>query len=127
MNTLEGVVKGVLGYVIDGVCRDTDKVIMQKGPVCCTFRRPSHVYGRTRSAEVDVPIVCAGVRVEPGDVIVADGEGVVVVPQEIATEVARRAKRILDKDKVARARLYEQMGWEPDESVTRTASRAGIC
>ncbi len=118
MNTLEGMVKGVRGYVIDGVCRDTDEVIMQKGPVCCTSRRPSHVYGRTCNAEVDVSIVCAGVRVEPGDVIVADGDGVVVVPQDIAEEVARRAKLILDKDKVARRRLYEQMGWEPDASVT---------
>jgi regulator of RNase E activity RraA len=118
MNTLEGMVKGVRGYVIDGVCRDSDEVIMQKGPVCCTLRRPSHVYGRTRSAQVDVPIVCAGVRVEPGDVIIADGDGVVVVPQDIAEEVARRAKLILDKDKVARRKLYEQLGWEPDASVT---------
>jgi regulator of RNase E activity RraA len=118
MNTLEGMVKGVRGYVIDGVCRDSDEVIMQKGPVCCTLRRHSHVYGRTRSAQVDVPIVCAGVRVEPGDVIVADGDGVVVVPQDIAAEVARRAKLVLDKDKVARRKLYERLGWEPDESVT---------
>ena len=63
-------------------------------------------------------IVCAGVRVEPGDVIVADGDGVVVAPQAIAAEVARRAKRILDQDKVARRRLYEQLGWAPDASVT---------
>jgi regulator of RNase E activity RraA len=118
MNTLEGMVKGVRGYVIDGVCRDSDEVIMQEGPVCCTSRRPSHVYGRTRRAEVDVPIVCAGVRVEPGDVVLADGDGVVVVPQDIAEEVARRAKRILDKDKVARGKLYQQMGWEPDATVT---------
>jgi regulator of RNase E activity RraA len=118
MNTLEGMVKGVRGYVIDGVCRDSDEVIMQKGPVCCTLRRPSHVYGRTCNAETDVPIVCAGVRVDPGDVVIADGDGVVVVPRAIAAEVARRAKLILDKDKVARARLYERMGWDPDDSVT---------
>jgi regulator of RNase E activity RraA len=118
MNTLSGMVKGVRGYVIDGVCRDSDEVRLQKGPVFCTVRRPSHVYGRTCSAQTDVPISCAGVRVEPGDVIVADGDGVVVVPQDIAEEVGRRAKFVLDKDKVARRRLYEQMGWEPDESVT---------
>jgi regulator of RNase E activity RraA len=108
----------VRGYVIDGVCRDSDEVRMQKGPVFCTVRRPSHVYGRTCNAQVDVPIVCAGVRVEPGDVVVADGDGVVVVPRDIAEEVARRAKLVLDKDKVARARLYKKLGWEPDPSVT---------
>ena len=68
--------------------------------------------------QVDVPVVCAGVRVEPGDVVVADGDGVVVVPQDIAGEVARRAKLILDKDKVARRKLYERMGWKPDVTVT---------
>ena len=118
MNTLGGMVKGVRGYVIDGVCRDSDEVISQKGPVCCTLRRPSHVYGRTRGVLIDETITCAGVRVEPGDVIVADGDGVVVVPQDIAEEVARRAKLVLDKDKVARGKLYEQLGWEPDASVT---------
>jgi regulator of RNase E activity RraA len=117
-NTLEGMAKGVRGYVIDGVCRDSDEVRMQKGPVFCTVRLPSHVYGRTRNAQVDVPIVCAGVRVEPGDVIVADGDGVVVVPRNIAAEVARRAKMVLDKDKVARRKLYDRLGWEPDASVT---------
>jgi 4-hydroxy-4-methyl-2-oxoglutarate aldolase len=118
MNTLDGMTKGVRGYVIDGVCRDSDEVIMQRGPVCCTLRRPSHVYGRTCNAQVDVPIVCAGVCVQPGDVILVDGDGVVVVPQGIAEEVARRAKLILDKDKVARGRLYEKLGWAPDASVT---------
>ena len=118
MNTLEGMAKGVRGYVIDGVCRDSDEVIMQRGPVCCTSRRPSHVYGRTCKAETDVPIVCAGVHVAAGDVVVADGDGVVVVPQDIAAEVARRAKLILDKDKVAPLKLYQQMDWDPDESVT---------
>jgi len=117
-NTLGGMIKGVRGYVIDGVCRDSDEVRMQKGPVFCTLRRPSHVYGRTRDAQVDVPIVCAGVRVEPGDIIVADGDGVVVVPQDIAEEVGRRAKLILDKDKVSRRKKYEATGWQPDASVT---------
>lgn len=117
-NTLGGVVKGVRGYVIDGVCRDSDEVRMQKGPVFCTVRRPSHVYGRTRSAQIDQPIVCAGVRVEAGDMIIADGDGVVVVPQDIAEEVGRRAKLVLDKDKVSRGKKYQALGWEPDASVT---------
>jgi regulator of RNase E activity RraA len=117
-NTLAGAVKGVKGYVIDGVCRDSDETRMQKGPVFCTLRRPSHVYGRTRDAKIDQPIVCAGVRVEPGDVIIADGDGVIVVPQDIAAEVGRRAKAVLDKDKLSRGRKYQQLGWKADETVT---------
>lgn len=117
-NTLGGMVKGVRGYVIDGVCRDSDEVRMQKGPVFCSRRRPSHVYGRTKGGVVDQPIVCAGVRVEAGDIIIADGDGVVVVPQDIAEEVGRRAKLILDKDKVSRGQKYQAMGWKADETVT---------
>lgn len=117
-NTLGGMVKGVKGYVIDGVCRDSDETRMQKGPVFCSLRRPSHVYGRTRDARIDQPIVCAGVRVEAGDVIIADGDGVVVVPQDIAAEVGRRSKLILDKDKISRGRKYQQMGWQADATVT---------
>ncbi len=117
-NTLAGMVRGVKGYVIDGVCRDSDETRMQKGPVFCTLRRPSHVYGRTRDARIDQPIVCAGVRVEAGDVIIADGDGVVVVPQDIAAEVGRRAKLIHEKDMVSRGRKYQQMGWKADETVT---------
>ena len=111
-------VKGVKGYVIDGVCRDSDETRMQKGPVFCTLRRPSHVYGRTRDAKIDQPIVCAGVRVEAGDVIIADGDGVVVVPQDIAAEVGRRSKMVHEKDMVSRGKKYQQMGWKPDETVT---------
>lgn len=117
-NTLGGQVKGVRGYVIDGVCRDSDEVRMQKGPVFCTLRRPSHVYGRTMGGIVDQPIVCADVRVEAGDMVIADGDGVIVVPQDIANSVGRRAKMILDKDKISRGKKYRDMGWKADETVT---------
>ena len=53
-----------------------------------------------------------------GDVVVADGDGGVVVPRNMAGEGARRAKMVLDKDKVARRKLYDRLGWEPDASVT---------
>ena len=63
------------------------------------------------------PIVCGGVTVMPGDVIVADGEGVVVVPRIRAEEIARYARKILEGDKSARRNLYQQLGLPADDSV----------
>ena len=58
-----------------------------------------------------------GVEVEPGDVVVADGDGVIVVPRGIAPEVAKWARREYDADKQSRKGKYEELGMELDDSV----------
>ena len=116
-NTLMGRIKGVVGYIIDGACRDSYECILQKTPVFCTVRSPAHPMGRIGPVSDSKPIVCAGVVVRPGDAIIADDDGVVVVPQGIAQEVARRAALIQDKDRPGRRRAYEKLGLPPDETV----------
>ena len=116
-NTLGGRIKGVAGYVIDGTCRDSYECVIQKTPVFCTMRSPAHPMGRIGPVSDNQPIVCAGVRVEPGDVVVADDDGVVVVPQASADEVARRAKLIQDKDRPGRRKGYEALGLPLDDTV----------
>jgi 4-hydroxy-4-methyl-2-oxoglutarate aldolase len=116
-NTLIGRIKGVVGYVIDGTCRDSYECIIQKTPVFCTVRSPAHPMGRIGPVSDNKPIVCAGVPVRPGDVIIADDDGVVVVPQEMAQEVARRAKLIQDKDRPGRHAAYRKLGLPLDETV----------
>lgn len=56
--------------------------------------------------------------VRPGDVVVADGDGVIVVPSAIAADVARYARRELEQDKQGRRALYDAMGIPPDETVS---------
>jgi regulator of RNase E activity RraA len=116
-NTLQGRIKGMVGYVIDGTCRDSYECIIQETPVFCTVRSPAHPMGRIRPVSDSKPIVCAGVVVRPGDFIIADDDGVVVIPQEIAEEVARRAKLIQDKDRPGRRAAYEKLGLPLDETV----------
>jgi regulator of RNase E activity RraA len=116
-NTLNGRIKGVVGYVIDGTIRDSYECIIQKTPGFCTVRSPAHPMGRIGPVSDNQPITCAGVRVRPGDVIVADDDGVMVVPQERADEVARRAKLVQDKDRPGRRGSYEKLGLPRDETV----------
>jgi regulator of RNase E activity RraA len=65
----------------------------------------------------DVPVAIGGVTVFPGDVIVADGDGVIVVPRAIARDVAKYAQRILSDDKVTRRKLYEALNRDLDNTV----------
>jgi len=116
-NTLMGKAKGMQGYVIDGACRDSYETVLQKIPVWCTVRSFSRVEWRIKFGRMNEEIVCAGVRVRPGDVIMGDDDGVLVVPAELAGEVAERALDILERDKEHRRRLYEQLGIPADETV----------
>ena len=116
-NSLEGVRRGARGYVTNGGVRDTDEIVIQKIPFWCRFVSQKMVQGRLRFDAMDVPVAVNGVVVHPGDVVVADGDGVIVVPRAKAFEVARWATGELEKDKAARRRLYEELGMEFDETV----------
>ena len=108
---------GSVGVVTDATARDTDEIITQQVPLY--YREPGRGIrpGRNEVESVNRPVVVGGVLVNPGDIIVADGDGVIVVPREHALTVADFAHKILDADKSGRRSLYEQSGREQDPSV----------
>jgi len=116
-NILGWRLQGCVGVVTNATARDTDEIATEKMPLY--FREPGRGIrpGRNEIESVNRPVVCGGVLVEPGDVIVADGDGVIVVPRAQAKEVAEYARGILDGDKAGRRRLYEKLGVQPDDSV----------
>lgn len=116
-NSLAGFEKGVRGYVTNGGVRDTDELIVQKIPFWSRFISQSMVQGRLQFEAQDIPVAVGGVLVHPGDIVVADGDGVVVVPRQIASDVAKYAGQELDKDKVTRRGLYKRLGMELDDTV----------
>ena len=75
------------------------------------------VQGRVQYDAHNIPVAVGGVTVFPGDVIVADGDGVIVVPQKLAYDVATYAHQELRNDKAARRRMYEAEGREIDDTV----------
>lgn len=103
--------KGVVGAVVDGAIRDTDETrdlgffIFAKAIV----PRSTHtiVSGRMEPIEINVPIQCAGVVVNPGDIVIGDEVGVTVVPLENAAEVLRKAQHQAEMEEQTRARIRE--------------------
>jgi regulator of RNase E activity RraA len=111
--------KGMVGLVSAGGVRDTDEIIKQGNPVYMDLSKRGRGIrpGRNEIESVQKPVVVGGVLINPGDVIVADGDGVIVVPREYAEPVARMAHEILVKDKAARRNMFKQLGIKSDFTV----------
>ena len=109
--------RGMVGVVTDGTARDTDEVETEGVPLYLRGVGRGIRPGRNQIESVNRPVVCGGVLVVPGDVVVADGDGVIVVPRAVAAEVARYARGILDGDKAGRRELYRELGLPADPSV----------
>jgi 4-hydroxy-4-methyl-2-oxoglutarate aldolase len=73
--------KGLDGVVVDGCIRDADDLVEQRSPVWFREISPAHPDKKGRGA-VNVPVQCGNVLVHPGDLVCADGDGVLVVPRE---------------------------------------------
>ena len=118
-NGLFWVSKGARGIVSNGGIRDTDEIIKQKIPVYLDFMNRGRGIrpGRNELESVNKPVTIGGVSIRPGDVIVADGDGVICVPREFAKPVAEFAREILNKDKQGRKGLYQQLGMPLDKTV----------
>lgn len=92
VTTTAAMARGIEGLVIDGAVRDVQSIRQMQFPI---FSRGVSMKGTTKKSlgEIGVPVTCGGVTVNPGDVILGDEDGVVVVPKEIAAEVLEAARR----------------------------------
>jgi len=108
---------GAAGVVTDASARDTDEIALEKVPLYLRKKGRGIRPGRNELESVNRPVVIGGVLVCPGDVVVADGDGVIVVPRAVAAQVAKYAHEILSKDKSARKDLYESLGRPLDKTV----------
>jgi 4-hydroxy-4-methyl-2-oxoglutarate aldolase len=96
--------RGVKGLIIDAGCRDVKALHDMDFPV---WSRAISAKGTVKATlgAVNVPVVCAGVNVEPGDAVVADDDGVVVVPKKDCVETAQKAQKRADDEDGKRQRL----------------------
>jgi regulator of RNase E activity RraA len=83
--------RGARGAVVEGFIRDTKKIIAMQFPVFMTGISPVDSKGRGDVLAYNVPIMCGGVRVNPGDIVFGDYDGVVVIPKAVEKEVIEAA------------------------------------
>ena len=90
-------VRGIAGVIIDGSCRDAEDIKELGLPVFVRAFNPSGTV-KASLGKVNVPVSCGGVSVRPGDMIIGDCDGVVVVPQEVEDEVFAKAEAKFKKE-----------------------------
>lgn len=96
--------KGIAGIVIEGSIRDTDRLREMRFPVWATSISAAHDEKRGPAA-VNVPIVCAGTAIQPGDVIAADGDGVLAIPRHLLAGAVAGARARASQENTVRERL----------------------
>lgn len=101
--------RGARGIVVDGYTRDTLQLIEMQFPTFAAGISCHDSLGRIDVDAVGVPVECGGVRVEPGDLILADFDGVVVVPSAAADEVITLAEEKVSGENLVRSKLAEGM------------------
>jgi 4-hydroxy-4-methyl-2-oxoglutarate aldolase len=98
---------GLPGTVIDGVCRDSDRSVALSYPIFSRGHWMRTGKDRVRVDAYEVPVSIGGVLVSPGDFVLGDADGVVVVPASRASEVLDVARGIADRESLIRAAVAE--------------------
>lgn len=103
--SLAATMRGVRGVIVDGACRDVDDAATLGLPVYALAAVPATARGRQAEIGWNTPVQVAGIAVVPGDLVVADGSGVVFVPAGRAADVIAAAEQIAAKEAAMARRL----------------------
>ena len=108
------------GVITDGGTRDYKEIVDLDFPTFCKGLTPYDSLGRMDGKERDIPIVCGGIHVNPGDLVFGDIDGVVIVPQEIVEEVIEKAWGKVQGENTVREEL------RAGASLVKTFEKYGI-
>lgn len=117
--TATAIGKGIRAAVIDGGIRDTHQILEKDFPIYYRYRSPNGSLGRCLISHYQIPIRIGTAWIRPGDIVVGDIDGVIVVPRKLAVEVLLRAEDILTNEK-------KIFGWVADgESIQSITEKGG--
>lgn len=97
--------RGIRGYLIDGGARDADEIVEIGFPVFCRFTTPIDIVGSWRLEATQVPITIGSVLISPGDYILGDRDGILLITQEIAEFVITKTVQTMSTDSTMRAAI----------------------
>ena len=110
--------KGVRGAAIDGGIRDTAQILQKDFPIFYKYRSPNGSLGRCLISHYQVPIQLGSTWIRPGDIVLGDIDGVIVVPRTIAFGVLERAEQILGNERTI-------FSWVADGTSMEEITRRG--
>jgi regulator of RNase E activity RraA len=109
--------RGVLGYVVDGACRDVGFILKLGFPVCFRHHTPKDIVSFWLPDAFDVPINIGDVRIGAGDYLLADRDGIVIVPRARSEEIVAAAETAIGTESLIRKAILE--GVDPQEAYLR--------
>jgi len=110
--------KNIRGYITDGGCRDVTRIKSEiKLPVYCRFNTPKDVAGRWIVEEMGTSIVIGDVKIVTGDYLIADEDGIVIIPYNIIDKIIIRAKNDLNSENKMREAILN--GTDPKEAYLK--------
>lgn len=109
--------RGIRGYVVDGGCRDSAFIRRIGFRVFCRYFTPVDIVGRWQAEIFGEPIVIGGVTIHTGDYVIADFDGVVIIPAAFIGEVTMQAEKVLCTENLVRKAILE--GVDPKEAYLR--------
>ena len=109
--------RGVKGYVVDGGNRDTDFILKLGFPVFCRYLTPSDIVERWRVQTMGEPIKIGSVDINTGDYILGDRDGIVIIPEENASNAAKHVHEVMNTENELRNMILS--GMDPQEAYLK--------
>jgi 4-hydroxy-4-methyl-2-oxoglutarate aldolase len=109
--------RSVLGYIVDGGCRDTEFIEKLGFPVFCRYFTPRDIVGSWTTNTIGDPIVIGDVRIAEGDYVVADRDGVVIIPNAVAELAVCTVEKVMATENSVRDAIRN--GMDPQEAYLR--------
>ena len=109
--------RGVRGYIVDGGCRDSDFIQNIGFRVWCRYYTPVDVVGRWEAETFGEPITIGGVEIHSGDYVLADYDGVVIIPGKLVEEVVTKVEEVLQTENKVRTAILA--GCDPKEAYLK--------
>lgn len=109
--------RGIRGYIVDGGSRDSEFISRMGFKVFCKYFTPMDIVGKWVADKLAEPIKIGQVTLETGDYVMADRDGIVIIPQRIVEEVVKKTEKVLQTESLVRKAILE--GIDPQEAYLK--------